>query len=172
MVPEYIIVHHSATKDGVVNDWQAIRRYHMSWRYQGDIITEKQAQALIAQGVHGVEKPWLDIGYHYGIELIGTQYETMVGRSPTTTGAHCLEQGMNTKSLGVCVVGNYDVDILPDPAFEKLVVLMLSLMEVWHIPKEKVKRHTDYASYKTCPGSQFPWARLIAALAQGEVANG
>ena len=40
----YILIHHSATVDGDVNDWDAIKKYHMSWRYQGNIITEKKAK--------------------------------------------------------------------------------------------------------------------------------
>jgi len=59
-----IVIHHSATKDGVTKDWDAMRKYHMSWRYHGDIITEELAKKLIAKGVTGVEEPWKDIGYH------------------------------------------------------------------------------------------------------------
>ena len=47
MNPQYIIFHHSLTKDGTVVDWEAMRRYH--------------------EQVNG----WSDIGYHYGIERVG-----------------------------------------------------------------------------------------------------
>ena len=41
-----IIIHHSATPDGLVNDWDGIRKYHMSYRYNGNIITKEEADKL------------------------------------------------------------------------------------------------------------------------------
>lgn len=164
MTPEYIVIHHSATKDGSQNDWEAIRRYHMSWRYQGNIITEAEAKARIANGVKGVESPWKDIGYNWGAEFDGDCYRWKIGRPLTMNGAHCLEQGMNHRSIGICVVGNYDLDLVPDRLLQIVVQNVAALMQQFKIPRANIKRHSDYASYKTCPGTRFPWYRFIAEL--------
>jgi N-acetyl-anhydromuramyl-L-alanine amidase AmpD len=140
MKPTRIIIHHSLTKDGATVSWGAIRKYHVE------------------------TEGWRDIGYHYGIELVGNYYEIFVGRPETEEGAHCKEQGMNHVSIGICMVGNFDEDTLPDAAMKQLVRLVRSIMATWGIPKENIKKHHDYASYKSCPGKLFPWDRLMNSL--------
>ena len=128
MKPQYIILHHSLTKDGKTVSWGAIRNYHVN------------------------HLGWRDIGYHLGIELIGGQYEILMGRMLNDTGAHC--RGMNTKSIGICFVGNFDIEQPPLEQWWKGVKLARSLMEIFDIPAENVKGHTDF-SPKTCPGKLF-----------------
>lgn len=145
MIPTQIIVHHSLTKDGSTVSWQAIRKYH----------TETLG--------------WNDIGYHGGLELIGDRYEILLGRMPTEPGAHCKEQGMNYRSLGVCVVGNFDnqpeVDMLISMGGLNLLVRYVrALCDVHHIAPSEVRRHHDFAPYKSCPGTLFPWNQLVAAI--------
>ncbi len=96
--------------------------------------------------------------------MINDHYEILAGRMMTEVGAHCKEQGMNRCSIGICVVGNYDTTDLPQPAFDLLVRLVRSLRAVLVIPVDNVKRHCDYAPYKSCPGTRFPWPRFIGAL--------
>jgi N-acetylmuramoyl-L-alanine amidase len=139
MKPEYIIIHHSLTEDGQTVSWGAIRNYHL------------------AQG-------WNDIGYHYGIELIGGHYEILFGRMPDLVGAHCKQEDMNRRSLGICLVGNFDLAPPPAMALKLLTVLVKSLQNTWVIPTSNVKRHSDYATYKSCPGKLFPWKEFIAGL--------
>ena len=71
MNPQYIVIHHSLTKDGTVVDWEAIRRYH------------KETNG------------WSDIGYHYGIERVGGGLSLQVGRPESQPGAHTKEMHMN-----------------------------------------------------------------------------
>ena len=79
-------IHHSLTKDSGTVSWNAIRHYHMN------------------------TKGWRDIGYHFGIEQVGRldseAFEIFVGRPLTMNGAHA--RGLNSKQIGVCMVGNYD----------------------------------------------------------------
>jgi hypothetical protein len=140
MIPTHIILHHSLTEDNDILSWSAIRRYH----------------------VH--ELGWNTIGYHFGIELVGDHYEILCGRMLNVPGVHCSQQRMNYKSVGICLVGNFDKK---GPESSQLMVgknLIRSLMETLNIPKERIFRHSDFADYKTCPGKLFPFDEFIQSL--------
>lgn len=131
--PQFIMLHHSLTKDSGTASWSAIREWHT--------------------GQHP-DSPhkWIDIGYHFGIELINNSYEILMGRPMLTPGAHT--KGMNRNSIGICFVGNFDKHPVPAGQWEKGLVLARSLMEVFNIPAENIRGHREYAN-KTCPGKLF-----------------
>jgi N-acetylmuramoyl-L-alanine amidase len=137
-----LIIHHSLTKDGQVVDWKAIRKYHIE--------------------VNG----WHDIGYHWGIERAGNCYVLEAGRPETVAGAHT--KGMNEHSLGICLVGNYDREKVPEAAFALLVDLCARKCHEYGLKPEDIVTHHRYAAYKTCPGKLFPMddlrRRVAAAL--------
>ncbi len=149
----HIIVHHSATKDGKVNDWDAIRHYHMSYRIDGTSVTVKEFERrlLVKEGKR-FERPWTDIGYHYGIERAGDVFVLQLGRPLDRAGAHTV--GMNHCAIGICCVGNYDIGPPPEEMIAMLVDLLKELCEQYGIPVGNIQRHSDYAP-KTCPGTQF-----------------
>jgi len=127
-VPKRIILHCSATKDGLVVDWQAIRRYHLS-------------------------NSWTDIGYHFGIELVNGEYEILVGRQMTVQGAHT--SGENSDSLGICCVGDFDKVAPPAQQWQLALKLVRSLQQVFSIPTDRVYGHREFTNLKTCPGKMF-----------------
>ena len=124
-----IIIHHSLTKDSKTVSWNAIRRYH----------TE-------ACG-------WSDIGYHYGIELVGDHYEIFVGRPLIRIGAHT--GGFNSRSIGICVVGNFDVVSPQRLQWDLTIQLVRDLMAVFSIPRKRIYGHTEFNPHKSCPGKSF-----------------
>ena len=129
---KYIMIHHSLTRDGKVVDWNAIRRYHVKVR------------------------GWRDIGYHWGVERVGESYVVQKGRPMNTPGAHCREGHMNFKAIGVCFVGNYDLEPPPYPMLVfGIANLIIPLMRNFGIPVENIVAHRDYAHYKSCPGKMF-----------------
>lgn len=163
MRPKQIIIHHSLTKDSKTVSWQAIRRYHRSYAYEGNIIKKKDAEALIAEGKE-VKHPWKDIGYTVGTELVNDEYEILLGRMFDEPGAHT--KGQNENSIGICCVGNFDLAPPPEKQWNLLVKLCKSLCNVFDITLSDIKGHRDYADYKTCPGKKFDMQRLIDDVAR------
>lgn len=169
--PKWIVIHHSAGADGKTRDWDGIRKYHMSWRYRGEIISEVQYENLKAQGkTEGLEAPWKDVGYHFGIELIGNKIEVMTGRKIGSIGAHA--QGFNARSVGICCVDNYD---LMAPTNELLFIvssLCRQLQIEYDIPRDQVIGHRETypmlnppeAPKKSCPGKLFDMNELRKRL--------
>lgn len=128
-----IVIHHSLTKDGQVNDWNAIREYHTK------------------------TLGWADIGYQYGLEVVDGVLGYQIGRGLDVIGAHTL--GMNDKAIGICVVGNFDL-VEPDLAhYFMLSKLCQELMARFSIPIQNVNPHWAYAN-KSCPGKKFDMLKL------------
>jgi len=131
MTPEYIIVHDSDSAYGntfVIDDWHQKRGF--AWQHKGSGVT-----------VH--------VGYHFLIlngslwdgHATDARYDGLVVpcRPEDAVGAHCQAQGMNGKSLGVCVIG---------PAFTPdqraaLVGLIINLQKKYQIPRNKVLGHKE-----------------------------
>jgi N-acetyl-anhydromuramyl-L-alanine amidase AmpD len=115
--------------------WEAIREYHTKVR------------------------GWKDIGYHYGISMVGSRYEILKGRMDNEVGAHCM--GFNDESIGICVVGNFDQVGPCQEQFDLLLKLVRSLMSIYEITPQNVIGHwesyalLDQAPQKTCPGVRF-----------------
>ena len=136
------MIHHSFTVDSNTVSWSAIRKYHMSMG-------------------------WADIGYHFGVEWAGMEYEALVGRSLDMPGAHCKEGGMNNSAIGICVIGNYDL-VAPNPFAINVLIrrLLIPLSRQWKISLDAahILFHREYATYKTCPGSLFTKQMLLHAI--------
>lgn len=127
----HIIVHHSLTKDGQTISWDDIRKYH------------KETMG------------WADIGYHFGIEFIDNDCQILTGRPLNQKGAHCKEEGMNSKAIGFCFIGNFDETVPSTAMLMKASLYIKGLMEAFNIIPANVRGHRDYATYKSCPGRLF-----------------
>lgn len=139
--PDKIILHHSLTKDDKTMDYDTVKNYHIR------------------------QKGWKDIGYHYVIEKIGNEYEILTGRDEKTMGAHT--KGQNASSIGICLVGNFDADIVPYEQLEKLIELIKNIFSRYG--KLPIYGHNDFPNpdtghIKSCPGLKFPWEELEQSL--------
>lgn len=162
-----IILHHSGTPDQAHDDWAAIRRYHTSWRYHGNIVSAEEASDLKRHGAT-VEAPWRDIAYHLGVERLEGQLVLRVGRGLGDDGAHCYQQGMNKTAIGLCIVGNFD-NAAPDAetlwfAVHHLKPILSDLGIV--ASKSTIRMHREFAGYKTCPGTMFPYDSFLSLFQQ------
>lgn len=96
------------------------------------------------------------IGYHRIILGDGTVRQ---GRHDQKVGAHA--QGFNSHSLGICLTGNFDKDVLQeeDAQFRALVQVCAVLCKRHGIPPERIIGHRDTYKLlrkkvaKSCPGN-------------------
>ena len=165
----HLVIHHSQAKDGKTYDWPAIRTYHMSYRKDGNIITQAQYEEYVRRQISsGLEKPWSDIGYHAGVELVDGQYRWNIGRSLKKIGAHA--NGFNQQSFGVCFIGNYDQAAPPMALWDFAAPTILDLMRWFVIPIKEVIGHREVyerlgqVQAKTCPGSKWSMQEFRADL--------
>lgn len=141
--PQNIIVHHSITPRDldIALTERSIERTHK------------------ARGFPKSSLGW-HIGYHYIIYGNGTlkQY-----RLDTDSGAHTKEQEMNFKSLGICLIGNFDIEDPSDIQVAGLANLLKQKVEQYKIPVLNIFPHRHFATYKSCYGAKLAddWAKKL-----------
>jgi hypothetical protein len=170
-----IVWHHSATADGATRDWDAIRRFHTSYRVDGRIVPEAEYRRRLAEGSgKSFQPPWKDIGYHGGTERVGGVISFHWGRALSQIGAHAGVQGasnlFNTEYLGLCAVGDFD-KALPDPEHREFNLrLTRAFMEAFRIPASHVIGHREVFDrlgvprQKSCPGRFWDMAQFRSDL--------
>ena len=122
MKPNKIIIHHSATADGEIKNFDGIRNHHIN--------------------VNG----WADIGYHYVVENIGGTYVTIKGRNENVAGVHC--PGQNNQSLGICLVGDFRKGNPPQEQLKEVARLIKDIYARYgELPLYK---HSDFTATE-CP---------------------
>lgn len=127
-----IIIHHTWSIDHPdILDWEGIRQYHLSLG-------------------------WDDIGYHYGIEKTAEGLIILRGRPDYIQGTHCF--GVNHNSLGIAVVGNFDIAPPEDAIISRLAGLCVMLKHK-HPGITAIEPHNKYST-KTCPGKMFNMDKL------------
>ena len=137
-----IIIHCTATKEGVPVTVEKIREWHTT---------------PVSKGGRG----WSDIGYHYVVTLDG---KIKGGRDVNISGAHC--SGHNAYSIGVCYVGGLDrYGIAKDTRTKEqkasLERLLRRLKEPKFYPSAKIVGHNKYAK-KACPcfNAEYEYSNL------------
>jgi N-acetylmuramoyl-L-alanine amidase len=138
----YIIIHHSATDVGDA--------------YYFNILHRKRG--------------WNGIGYDFVIDN-GTRgkRDGAIEVSPRWTnqenGAHCHVAEMNSKGIGICLVGNFSQEQVSEKQMDSLVYLVNVLKKNYKIPMNHIMGHGQVTGAKTeCPGKYFPWAEFRKKL--------
>ena len=112
------------------------------------------------------ERGWADIGYHLGLEMVGQEFEILLGRPFDVKGAHCKAHGMNSRSIGLCIVGDYDHRPPPPDAWSLALLHVAGLCRLLGISPGKVYGHGEIDSHKTCPGLQFDMSAFRTQIRQ------
>lgn len=124
---QYITVHQTATPRATTT-FETIKKYHMNLG-------------------------WGNIAYHYFIERDGRLRK---GRNERTAGTHTRASGMNFKSLGVCVAGNFNEEEPTEAQLKSLTQILKSLAAKYNLPKERILGHREVEGAVTeCPGDNL-----------------
>lgn len=92
---------------------------------------------------------WAGIGYHFLVTKEGLIYE---GRPLNTIGAQIA--GHNSRGIGICVEGNYELEQhLPEAQYKAVQELLDYLKTIY--PNAELVGHRDIAA-SACPGRYFP----------------
>ena len=135
---QYIIIHHSATEVG-----NALA-FHMSHRAKG----------------------WDSIGYDFVIDNgTGGKQDGQIEATPRwikqLDGAHCKASDMNSKAIGVCLVGNFNEEPVSKKQMESLIYLVKTLKNYYKIHDNHIMGHGQVPQASTqCPGTNFPWKKF------------
>lgn len=101
------------------------------------------------------DKHWIDIPYHYMIDLDGKIYGTRPLEYPGDTNT---DYDVRGHAL-ICVMGNYENQILSDTQFEQLARLTAYLADKYSVSNDLIKGHKDYTE-TMCPGKDL-YRRLV-----------
>ncbi len=146
---KWLVIHHSATRDGDVERFDASQRR---------------------------DRGWDSIGYHF---VVGNGHPMVLGSIEPTVrwwqqihGAHAgsgeQQHIYNVDGLGICIVGDYEHDQL-DPVVEAQVVRLCAVL-IRHVPSlggpDAIIGHRDVPGKQTlCPGKNVDIARIRQLVA-------
>ena len=139
----WIVIHHSATPSGSERDFD---REHK-------------------------EKGWDECGYHFvignGTNSGNGQVEIGPRWPVQKYGAHAYtpDERFNQHGIGICLVGNFDIDRPTAAQMASLNKLVKYLMVTYHIPVTRVLRHKD-TKPTDCPGRNFNVDAFRRSVAQ------
>jgi LysM repeat protein len=144
--PNRITVHHSGDKDDLNANSE-------TWLHQVD---------LNHISGNGHAEPWACIGYHFIIDASGKVYE---GRPLKYQGAHAGNNEVNRLNIGICLMGDFDVQRVPAKQRTALLSTLDRLCLQYGINRAAVYGHQKFKITK-CPGRFL--SQIIDAYAQRE----
>ncbi len=140
---KYIIIHHSATTEG---NSLSFNKSHL-------------------------DKGWdQGVGYNFVIDNGKSgkedgQIEVTPRWLKQEDGAHCKASNMNTKAIGICLVGNFNEEKVSHKQLDSLAYLVNKLRKYYLIPMRNILGHRDVPESSTlCPGDKFPWPKFKEKL--------
>lgn len=102
---------------------------------------------------HKYLRGWDSIGYHFLIDngLLTSDGRLYSGRDERLEGAHAL--GFNKKSLGICIIGDFDSSHPTSKQMDSLISLLRRKIDQYEISPENVLGHNELPGVrKSCPG--------------------
>jgi len=127
---KYITIHHSGIDFPQGKDPVAYIRHLQDWSRK--------------------EKNWIDIPYHFMIDLSGNIYEARPINYPGDTNTAYDPRGHAL----ICVMGNYENQKVKPQQLKALIRLSAFLAKRFHVSPDRIKGHKDYAE-TLCPGKNL-----------------
>lgn len=97
------------------------------------------------------DKHWIDIPYHFCIDLQGRIYQA---RDLKYAGDTNTEYNPDGHAL-ICVIGNYEVQKIAAKQLDALVQLTAWLAQTYHVSTDSIASHRDYSAQTVCPGKDL-----------------
>ena len=145
---EWIVIHHSATRVGSAEVFDAAHRAR-------GMINGLAYHFVIDNGTEGKPDGFIETGPRWIKQMHG---------------GHCRQPYINESGIGICLVGNFSVDQPTSKQLDSLVLLIRGLQDQFHIPDDHVLGHGDViGEFSECPGSQFPWDEFHKRLREAGV---
>ena len=112
------------------------------------------------QRYHQASNGWADIAYHYVIDPAGRIWE---GRDLRWQGAHAGNHELNLGNIGVCILGDYEVQRMSHAQTTSLYRLLQSLRDEHGVPKNAFYTHREireanHFGSTLCPGHELTLA--------------
>ncbi|MEM9379090.1 MAG: peptidoglycan recognition family protein [Planctomycetota bacterium] len=135
-------------------EWRWITVHHSVFTADNDSLAASLDTVRRIQRSHMVDKGWGDVGYHFFIDRAGRVIE---GRELAWQGAHAGDARSNVANVGVCLLGNFDVERPSRAALASLDRLVLELQRKLRIPRTNVRPRKAWKNTE-CPGRHLmPW---------------
>ncbi|MDO9399213.1 MAG: peptidoglycan recognition family protein [bacterium] len=130
---DFIIIHHSATARDKTT-LNAINKVHQKlFNYKSSL-------------------GWY-VGYHYFIAGNGIIRQT---RKDADYGAHCRADNMNSKAIGICLSGNFEIEQPSEKQLVSLEKIVERLKKDYNIKNDNILGHCQVLGAKTaCPGKNL-----------------
>ncbi|TQV71534.1 N-acetylmuramoyl-L-alanine amidase [Aliikangiella marina] len=143
----YIVIHHSAGNYGNIKFLQKIHRE----RQAGDPVDAIPYHFIVGNGngmaMGEIASDWRQENHLWGAHVSARNRDR------------------NYRGLGICMIGNFEINPVPEPQFQSLVSLCQQLVTRYDIPKTHISGHGLTPGEQTlCPGKHFPMSRLLDSL--------
>lgn len=127
---------------------------HITLHHQGETFPEGRDPVQYLKNLQSWsrrEKKWIDIPYHYIIDLKGKVYE---GRRIDYAGDTNTEYDPTGHAL-IEVVGNFE-EVEPNQSqLDAVIKTMTWLAYKYNLPADSIKGHKDYSKITVCPGKNL-----------------
>jgi N-acetyl-anhydromuramyl-L-alanine amidase AmpD len=140
---EFIVIHHSATRSGSADIFDAAHRAR-------GMTNGLAYHFVIDNGARGTTDGCIEVGQRWIKQL---------------PGGHCRHERINERAIGICLVGDFSNGQPTAKQLEALVVVVRNLQQAFGIDDDHVVGHGDLAGEATeCPGARFSMDSLRTRL--------
>lgn len=145
---DYIVVHHSAGSYGNIEFLQKVHRERQS----KDPIDAIPYHFIIGNG-NGLKEGEVASDWRQKYNIWGAH----------VSGRNAMR---NFRGLGICLIGNFEDDSIPEKQYASLVTLTKQLMSTYGIPLKNISGHGYTPGESTkCPGKNFPMEKFLVDIA-------
>lgn len=127
---------------------------HITVHHAGVVFPEDKDPYEYMRGLQKfsqVDKEWIDIPYHYTIDMEGNIFENRPLKYPGDTNT---EYDPTGHAL-IHVVGNYEVQEVRPEQIKAIAHLSAWLAREYNVPMDHIASHKDHSDQTVCPGKDL-----------------